>query len=560
MSSVEAKETIAGRRSRIEIDTALIALAFLVYAAIFIAETSFVFRGVRYFVLQDDGMISMRFAHNLAQGHGLVWNPGGERVEGYSNFLWTIYMAALHLLPVSLPKMSLLVQATAALLLVINLFVVGRIASELAPGSRAVRITAVGFTAFYYPIVNWSLQGSELAALMLLCSAGVLLGLRILKEGRGHWALYGLLAVATLVRADGVVLYAALLLGLLLLDAKGRWRNLGIGLPLLVAVMAAQTLFRLRYFGDALPNTYYLKLTGYPVGDRLLAGVSRFGHFLSSSFLVIPLTAWFARPLLRDRRVALLAAVFLAQVIYSIYVGGDAWEWWGGSNRYLGVVMPLFFIVFVCTLHQRIYVRRESLPAQVSLDSDSQPNPGVVYALIALAAFVLLEKACMSPRQPLLLEGPPEIAANTRNVVYADLVDRVTTPHAKIAVVWAGATPYFSHRYYLDLLGKSDPHIARQPMHRSEDRSGDFWPGHRKWDYRYSIGKLKPDVVLNTDILHPDAQPYLQSAYTFLAGSDLAMGVRADSPNIVRRLLAAPDALGLRQMNWPQNTDTAPPY
>ena len=53
----------------------------------------------------------------------------------------------------------------------------------------------------------------------------------------------------------------------------------------------------------------------------------------------------------------------------------------------------------------------------------------------------------------------------------------------------AGATPYFCDRPFLDLLGKSDRHIARLPP------AGPFLPGHNKWDYRYSIGELRPDVV-----------------------------------------------------------------
>lgn len=38
----------------------------------------------------DDAYISYRYAWNLAHGHGLVYNPG-EVVEGYTNFLWTIF-------------------------------------------------------------------------------------------------------------------------------------------------------------------------------------------------------------------------------------------------------------------------------------------------------------------------------------------------------------------------------------------------------------------------------------------------------------------------------------
>ena len=46
---------------------------------------------LRRFV-QDDAFISFRYAKNLADGVGLVWNVG-ERVEGYTNFLWTVLMA-----------------------------------------------------------------------------------------------------------------------------------------------------------------------------------------------------------------------------------------------------------------------------------------------------------------------------------------------------------------------------------------------------------------------------------------------------------------------------------
>jgi len=81
-----------------------------VYYGVFIFKTSFLLNGERYFCLYDDAMISMRYAKNLAQGFGLVWNPGGERVEGFTNPLWVLFMAGLHLLPVPAAKMSLLVQ------------------------------------------------------------------------------------------------------------------------------------------------------------------------------------------------------------------------------------------------------------------------------------------------------------------------------------------------------------------------------------------------------------------------------------------------------------------
>src|SRR5207244_6242545 len=54
----------------------------------YIAHVVFVSGG-----LIDDAYISFRYARNLAGGHGLVFNPGGARVEGYTNFSWVLAAA-----------------------------------------------------------------------------------------------------------------------------------------------------------------------------------------------------------------------------------------------------------------------------------------------------------------------------------------------------------------------------------------------------------------------------------------------------------------------------------
>src|SRR5262249_22655589 len=46
---------------------------------------------VRHFTI-DDAYISFRYARNLAHGLGLVYNAG-ERIEGYTNFLWTLILS-----------------------------------------------------------------------------------------------------------------------------------------------------------------------------------------------------------------------------------------------------------------------------------------------------------------------------------------------------------------------------------------------------------------------------------------------------------------------------------
>src|SRR5258708_26013081 len=106
----------------------------LAFAAAFTASSSFAYHGHRYFTLFDDAMISMRYASNLAHGHGLVWNAGGAHVEGYTNFLWALWMAALHLIPgVPAADRALLIVASGVGLLVTNLLLVRAICRRIAP-------------------------------------------------------------------------------------------------------------------------------------------------------------------------------------------------------------------------------------------------------------------------------------------------------------------------------------------------------------------------------------------------------------------------------------------
>ena len=74
----------------------LLSILFVFGSILFylVLKTSNEIAGSRYFVLPDDGMISMRFARNLASGLGLVWNQG-ERVQGFTNPAWTLIMAVV---------------------------------------------------------------------------------------------------------------------------------------------------------------------------------------------------------------------------------------------------------------------------------------------------------------------------------------------------------------------------------------------------------------------------------------------------------------------------------
>ena len=68
-------------------------------------------------------------------------------------------------------------------------------------------------------------------------------------------------------------------------------------------------------------------------------------------------------------------------------------------------------------------------------------------------------------------------------------INKNTRANAVIAVHAAGQIPYYSNRNTIDLLGKNDSYVAKLPP------TTKFRPGHNKWNYPYSIGKLQPDLI-----------------------------------------------------------------
>lgn len=531
----------------------LAVVTFLVYAALFIYRTSFVINGERYFSLFDDAMIAMKYAKNLAHGYGLVWNPGGERVEGYTNPLWVLYMALVHLLPISQAKTSLLVQISAVIFLTANLFVVRKIALEVSDGSEPVALGAVVLTAAYLPINNWSLQGMEVSLLVLIMSICLWQTLKSLADKTFRLSLYILLGVSTLVRPDMVVPFGALLLFLVFFDPVNRRRHLVWGSVILLSFWAAQTLFRLWYFGDPLPNTYYLKLTGYPSSFRIFHGIWVLSRFMWNSNLllfVVPFTLIFRR----DARILLLLWALTVQMMYSVYVGGDAWEYWGGSNRYICVAMPGFFILLSYGLFRAsrliIGAINEESPAEGIATANRKLALAVFPLLIAYSAVSVnciygvdaLSEALLI--KPPLHTGPG--GENQQEVEQALLLREVTTADARLAVGRAGTIPYFSDRPSIDLLGKCDRYIAHEPMRRSLSglhRFIEFRPGHMKYDTDYSIGRLAPDVIVQLLWNYAGevdrARPYLQKYYREVQLQNKPLYFREHSVNVLWEKLGA---------------------
>jgi len=517
--------------------------------------------GEIWFSLFDDALISMRYARNLALGQGLVWNPGEPPVEGYTNFLWTLWMALLHRSGASDAGLCLLVRASGALLVALNVLALGAIARRAWPGRPRVERLALWLVALSYPNLAWGVSGLEIPAVALLLSWAVLGALR-LREPRARGALGGLcaaLALGLLTRSDFLVPGAVVSAFALANAAPGRRRRVAWALGIsAVATLAAHTAFRWAYYADPLPNTYTLKLVGTPLDARLLRGLTSFGASVLTC-LFLPLACGAAVFLTWSRQglgaAGLLAGVFAACCLYSIWVGGDAWEFFHYPNRYLAPALPLLLALAAAGIDgiaeagprarrgltllaigmlaglplleaallrvvEQVRFAALGLPlaakswqglrevtagaaavatlarvwaVPAALGPGSSPGLEARLRSACVGVLVVATLAMMQADQATRWARGGRIAAASPGpevVRLALAIREATAPDARVAVVRAGGIPYFSRRPAVDLLGKNDRVIAA-----GERRDVPLYPGHDKWDYAYSIGTLRPDLI-----------------------------------------------------------------
>ena len=286
---------------------------------------------LRYGHIADDAYISFRYARNLADGLGLVYNAG-EAVMGFSNPTWTLLLAlgaALGLDPeLVAPALGLCANAVLLVLLL-----------RLDPRWSAATLLRVGLPVVCGSFALWTIAGLEGPLFGLALTAGLLAAHRHGPTAPARtFALVGLLpAVAVWTRPEGALFAGALAFGAALAGRSWTERLRTFGWLLLAPTLAwlALTGWTFALYGSFVPNTYFAK--AQPMSLALLARGLRYALKFQSTYSFVPAAlalAWLALGGWRiagpGRLAALLLAAFFA---FFVGIGGDAlvlhrmWAW-----------------------------------------------------------------------------------------------------------------------------------------------------------------------------------------------------------------------------------------
>jgi len=426
----------------------------------------------------DDAYISYRYARNLLDGHGLVYNPG-ERVEGYTNFLWTVLLAGIDgILPGEhLPAIG---TALGVLFGCATVVIVGLFGRSIA-GTDSPRILIAPFLlAADSSFAAWCTGGLEgpLFAFLVVSAAFAC------SRGKG-WAPL-LFALATLTRPEGALLFAVTA-GIELVRRRGRIGEVLHWSSPFAAVLVPYFLWRWSYYGWPLPNTFYAKVGGgtetWIRGAKYLAGFLRtHGWFLALAAVI---------PVLKRRAEAWivhLAVLLGAYALYLVAVGGDGLY----GLRFCTYLAPLFYLLAQEGLFQTLGRAPKLFLPTVAV---------IGVALVAQTSVVMLWR----PSSVRWTEPKSEVSFPDathgyrffdpyfveRQRIAAEWLERNLPEGAVIASTPAGSIAYHSSHPVIDMLGLTDEHIA----HMDAGSMGGGRAGHEKGDGAYVLSR-EPEVIL----------------------------------------------------------------
>jgi len=287
----------------------------------------------------DDAFISFRYADNLVRGQGLVFNAG-ERVEGYSNFLWTLGVALGMGLGVDPEPWTIawgifFYAATIALLCALSRTLAG------GKGGAALGLPLAGLLAAVHGDWNvYATSGLETSCFTFLVTLAYALAI---TPGAPAWTAGLAVALAALTRPDGIVFVPFFMLFMVL----ARPRRVRSGLEFAGAFLVLwlpYIVWKLGYYGDFFPNTYYAKSAALAWWSQgwLYVGVYFLKYWALALAIPLALVAWIRPPRNRGEATADRPAAKAPDEIPASAIGPTPLPWAMVFAAFLAVGFTLY--------------------------------------------------------------------------------------------------------------------------------------------------------------------------------------------------------------------------
>jgi arabinofuranosyltransferase len=453
--------------------------------------------GARF--VQDDAFITYRYARNLARGNGLVFNEG-EKVEGYTNFLWT----AMHWLPEKLGwSTPIFSQLVGIAMMLATVAVTIRLARRIFASPSFAFLVALTLVA-NVTFLTYATGGLEtMQQTLLVVSVAALLLPVTAALPPTTWRRLGAGVcggLAVLTRLDSALLVGTIIVVHLVMtwrldrdgspaagpgeaDLAGEVGQGGgpdagaaaaahspvatvlaaavqIGVPIAVLVFPWLA-WKLAYYGEIVPNTFFAKSAGNPIVPPLYGIFYIVCFFISyAAFLFIGRFRRLRHELFAVPGVAQALVVVPVWFVYICVVGGDFMEF-----RFMVPIIPVLAIVAAFLVNRFRSVRKEVLLIAVLL----------VFSGVHRIAPTVLPYPVLTFTQ--LNHWPNESATTWKGKGELLAEEFPGGPDVEgqptLAVAPLGVLPYFADLTTIDMLGLTDAYIARNGYSIEP-----YYPGH----------------------------------------------------------------------------------
>ena len=442
----------------------------------------------------DDAFITLRYAKNLANGYGLVWNIGMDPVEGYTSFFYVVLMAFSHFVGLDIVLFSKYIGVLSAIGIVVLLFY--HISFRLN-SYRIASVIVVTFSMSSMVAVH-AVSGMETMLFSFVLTFLAIMVFPFLSkdaDGKNHpkkkfvtISLVGLFL--PMIRPEGILLFSITIFVLYsYMRHSGRQRLLTYIFFITVLPGLSYFIWRWSYFGYLFPNTFYAKIT---LSKQLLQPqsigycLSFFEHIKLEEIILLSIVNFILVVFLKNKKtylcsdrvfnrysLFLLSSFFLFSAIYLV-VNTDIM---GFVYRFLMPIYPLFLLYAAQSMRQIVNtvskaVEKLRYPRKIS------------YRLTSLPLFFCFFFILNWPFDNGIdfgIEWANNYAKglNESHIYIGKMLNLL--PNGRLAVLAdAGAIPFYSNWETLDAGGLNDEYLT-----------------HHNFDPEY-VFDFNPDIFIVT--------------------------------------------------------------
>jgi len=414
---------------------------------------------------QDDAFITFRYAANFLDGHGLVYNIG-ERVEGYTNFLWLLFVILGKLSGAGFITFSKILSAMFGVGTIIFSYLTGLRIFERKSYLSGLSCLVLGAV---YSFAYWTVAGLETAAFSFMVIAAIYFYLK-----NSHLTA-AFLVLATLLRPEGGLMFLFILIYEILRHNSLSRFAIVLGFIYIIGLLP-YAVFKWTYFGGILPNPFYAK-TNFSLGqiqNGLEYGGLFFWHYLGAGLFVLPLLISIKK---WSRPLKIIIAFLTIYMLYIVMIGGDVLK----VHRFF---VPLYALLIPVIVFGFVNVFRKKY-------------------LFWPAVAVFLTWQLLVPRDHVDTYHRAEKALiHKMNNMMTNLLENDSSDFS-LAVSTVGLVGYrLMGHTVIDLLGLTDSTIARHPEPPVEELKT-TWK-EEKYNSAYVLSR-QPDYIMFSTEFKPSA-------------------------------------------------------